>query len=166
MTLETLHELYVHELKDVYDAATQILVALPKWSKAAVSPALARAFGDRVAETRRQINRLTSICDELKVKPQGLVCQAMCGLIAEGDEVMEYVSEPTVLDAALITVAQRIGHYQIANYGCVRNFAGVFGYGEAAYFLQESLDEEMADDERLTKLAEAILHAKTASATA
>ncbi len=158
MKLATLHDLYVAELKDLYNAEHQLLKALPKMAKAAADPKLAKAFTDHLAETKGQIERLETIFKTLDASPKGKVCKAMEGLLAEGKEVMEEDADPSVMDAALIAAAQRVEHYEMAGYGCVRTFARLLGDEHAADLLQATLDEEGAADKKLTKLAETIIN--------
>jgi ferritin-like metal-binding protein YciE len=158
MKLQTLHDLYVSELKDLYNAENQILKALPKMAKAASSPQLAKALNDHLAQTKDQVGRLEEIFKTLEVSPKGKSCKAMMGLIEEGKEIISEDADPAVLDAALIGAAQRVEHYEIASYGCVRTFAQVLGEEEAAELLQKTLEEEETADKNLTKLAEAVIN--------
>ncbi len=158
MALKTLHDLYVNELKDLYNAEQQILKALPKMAKAASSPDLAKAFTDHLEETKGQIERLETIFTELDVSPKGKKCKAMEGLLQEGKDVMAEDADPSVMDAALICAAQRVEHYEMAGYGCVRTFARLLGFDNAAELLQETLDEEGTADKKLTDLAESAIN--------
>jgi ferritin-like metal-binding protein YciE len=158
MKLGSLQELYVEELKDLYSAENQLLKALPKMAKAASSPKLRTAFEDHLEQTKRQVERLEKIFKKLNASPKGKKCKAMEGLIEEGDELMTEKANPGVLDAALIAAAQRVEHYEIAGYGCVRTLAQLFGYEDAADLLQETLDEEGAADKKLTELAETVIN--------
>jgi ferritin-like metal-binding protein YciE len=158
MKLGTLHDLYVDELKDLYNAEHQLLKALPKMAKAATAPKLAKAFTDHLEETKVQIERLEKIFKKLDASPKGKTCKAMEGLIEEGKEVMDEDAEPAVMDAALIAAGQRVEHYEMAGYGCVRTFATLLGYKDAADLLQQTLDEEGAADKKLTKLAETVIN--------
>jgi ferritin-like metal-binding protein YciE len=158
MKLETLHDLYVDELKDLYNAENQLVKALPKMAKAASDPLLAKAFTDHLAETEGQVQRLEKIFKQLEVSPKGKTCKAMEGLLKEGKEVMAEEADPTVMDAALIAAAQRVEHYEMAGYGCVRTFARLLGEEQAAELLQATLDEEGAADRKLTKLAETVIN--------
>lgn len=164
MKLASLHDLFVSELKDLYSAENQLLKALPKMAKAASTEELAQAFEDHLAETETQVERLEKVFKELGVSPKGKKCKAMEGLIEEGKEMMEQDAEPAVLDAALISSAQRVEHYEIAGYGCVRTFARALGYEEAADLLQETLDEEGAANQKLTQIAESVVNAEAATA--
>ena len=160
MKLESLQDLYVDELKDLYSAEHQLLKALPKMAKAASAPELAKAFTDHLEETKGQVERLDKIFKKLDVSPKGKTCKAMEGLLAEGKEVMAEDADPTVMDAALIASAQRVEHYEMAGYGCVRTFARLLGYGDEADLLQQTLNEEGSADKKLTKLAETVINAE------
>jgi ferritin-like metal-binding protein YciE len=157
MKVGTLHDLYVDELKDLYNAENQLVKALPKLAQAASAPELRTAFEEHLEQTRGHVQRLEQIFKKLDVSPKGKKCKAMEGLIEEGKEVMDDV-EPPVLDAGLIAAAQRVEHYEMAGYGCVRTFASLLGYDDAAELLQETLDEEGAADKKLTELAETIVN--------
>ncbi len=158
MPLDSLHDLYVDELKDLYNAENQLLKALPKMAKKATAPELKDAFTEHLEVTRKQVERLEQIFTELGVSPKGKKCKAMEGLIEEGKEVIEEDGDPAVIDAALIACAQRVEHYEMAGYGCVRTFANLLGYEEAEALLQETLDEEGEADKTLTELAETIIN--------
>jgi len=158
MSLDSLHDLYVEELKDLYNAENQLLKALPKMAKKASAEELKAAFAEHLEVTRTQIERLEEIFTELGVSPKGKKCKAMEGLVEEGKEVIEEDGNPSVIDAALIACAQRVEHYEIAGYGCVRTFATLLGYESAATLLQETLDEEGEADKKLTELAETIIN--------
>lgn len=164
MSLESMQDLFVDELRDLYHAENQLIKALPKMAKAASAPELKAAFEGHLAETKEQIVRLEEIFNELDVSPKGKVCKAMQGLIEEGKEIIEEDGEPAVKDAALIAAAQRVEHYEIAGYGCVRTFARVLGYPQAEKLLQTSLDEEGEADHALTDLAESVINQKAEEA--
>jgi ferritin-like metal-binding protein YciE len=154
MEMESLKELYVDELKDLWSAETQITKALPKMMKAATNPKLKRAFNSHLKQTERQIKRLERIFKELDESPRGKKCVGMEGLIKEGQELMKEKPEPDVLDAGLISAAQHVEHYEIAGYGSVRTWARQMGEERHAELLQETLDEEKQTDSLLTDLAE------------
>jgi ferritin-like metal-binding protein YciE len=156
MKLSTLQDLYVDELKDLYSAESQLIKALPKMAKAATDKGLQQGFEKHLKQTKEHAERLKKICGELKVAPTGKKCRAMEGLIKEGQEVMKEDAEPEVMDAALIAAAQRVEHYEIAGYGCVRTYADLLGDKKAAKLLQQTLDEEGDTDKTLTKLAKNI----------
>ena len=160
MKLDSLRDVYLTELRDLYSAENQLLKALPRMAKAASAPELKAAFTSHLAETRTQVERLTKIFAELNQKPGGKKCKAMEGLVEEGKEVIEEEGEPSAKDAALIAAAQRVEHYEMAGYGCVRTFARLLGEEAAAKLLQETLDEEGAADKKLTELAESIINIK------
>src|ERR1041385_7513778 len=142
MKLATLQDLYVEELKDLYSAETQILKALPKMARAAESDDLWTAFEEHEHQTREQVRRLEQIFDRLDTDAKGKVCKGMQGLLAEGEEFMDEKPEPEVIDAGLISLAQRVEHYEIAGYGSVRSYAQELGLNEQAQLLQQTLDEE------------------------
>jgi len=156
MKLESLHDLFVDELKDLYSAENQLLKALPKMAKAASSSELQAAFEDHLEVTQGQVRRLEKVFKKLGVSPKGKKCKAMEGLIEEGKELLEEDAEPAVLDAALIAAAQKVEHYEIAGYGTVRTFARLLGHEDAAELLQQTLDEEGDADKKLTELSESI----------
>ena len=158
MALNSLHDLYVEELKDLYNAENQLLKALPRMAKAASSQELKAAFSEHLTVTQRQVERLDQIFQELGVSPKGKKCKAMEGLIEEGKEVMQEDGDPSVIDAALIAAAQRVEHYEMAGYGCARTFANLLGYEEAEALLQETLNEEGEADKKLTELAETVIN--------
>ena len=160
MKLKTLRDLYVEEMKDLYSAEKQILKALPKMAKAATSAELKAAFTRHVEETKVQVERLETIFEQLGKKPTGKTCKAMQGLVAEGEELIEEEATPEVLDAGLISAAQRVEHYEMAGYGSVRTYAKTLGETEAAELLQQTLDEEGATDKKLTALAETLINAQ------
>jgi ferritin-like metal-binding protein YciE len=158
MELETLRDLYVEELKDLYSAENQILKALPRMTKAATHPQLKRAFERHERQTQQQVKRLERICRELDVSPRGKKCVGMEGLIEEGKELIKEKPEPDVLDAGLITAAQHVEHYEMASYGTCRTWARLLGYDAQAQLLQTTLDEEEQTDLDLTALAESSIN--------
>lgn len=162
--MDSLHDLYVNELKDLYNAENQLLKALPKMAKKATAPGLRAAFTEHLDVTRKQVERLEQIFSELGVSPKGKKCKAMEGLIEEGKEVLAGDGHPSVIDAALIASAQRVEHYEMAGYGCVRTFAHLLGYVEAEALLQETLDEEGEADKTLTELAETVINVEAEGA--
>ena len=154
MELEHLMDLYVDELKDVYNAEKQLLRALPKMAKKAEHPELRQAFENHTVMTEEQVRRLETIFDDLKLPKRGKKCKGMEGLVEEGQEMMEEDADPDVMDAAMIASAQRIEHYEIAAYGTLRTYAKQLGLQEHARLLQTTLDEEGETDKLLTRLAE------------
>jgi len=162
-SLETLHDLFVHELKDLYSAENQLIKALPKMSQAAQSPELKRAFDTHLRETKEQVRRLEQVFKALGEKPGGKTCKAMQGLVEEGEELLEEDADPDVMDAALIVTAQKVEHYEIASYGSVCTFGRVLGYDQATEILKETMAEEERTDKLLTGIAEKLnVQAKTA----
>ena len=158
MPLNTLKELYVEELKDLYNAENQLLKALPQMAEAATAPKLKAAITEHLAQTETHVRRLTQIFEGLGEKPTGKVCKAMKGLIAEGEEVIEEEGEAHIKDAALIAAAQRVEHYEMAGYGSARSFAKLLGEIDAVALLQLTLNEEGQADEKLTILAESSIN--------
>ena len=157
MKLDSMRDLLIHELRDLYSAENQIIKALPKMAKAASSEELRQAFEEHLEQTKGQVERLDQIFESLEVSSRGPKCKAMEGLIEEGKELLEEEDvDEAVLDAALIAAAQRVEHYEIAGYGCARTFARLLGEEEAADLLQMTLDEEADTDKRLTDIAENI----------
>lgn len=156
MQLESLEDLFVSELKDLYSAEKQLLKALPKMAKAATSKGLQNGFTKHLKQTEGHVSRLERVFEELGVSPRGKKCHAMEGLIEEGQEVIDEDADPMVKDAALIAAAQRVEHYEMAGYGCVRTYANLLNHKKAAGLLQQTLDEEGDTDKALTKLAEQI----------
>ena len=153
---EGLNELYVDELKDIYNAENQLLKALPKMAKAASSNELRKGFEEHLEQTKGHVQRLEKIFQKLGESPKGKKCKGMEGLVEEGSDVIEEDFEGAVKDAALIGAAQRVEHYEIAAYGTVCAFAERLGESEHAELLSETLEEEKQTDEKLTKLAEQI----------
>jgi len=162
--LETLRDLYIDELKDLWSAERQLVQALPRMAKAANDPRLAKAFANHLRQTERQVTRLERIFKDLGESPRGKKCVGMEGLIEEGKELIKEKPEPQVLDAGLISKAQHIEHYEIAGYGTVRTYAQVLGEERQAQLLQETLDEEGEADKLLTQLAEASINIEAAEA--
>jgi ferritin-like metal-binding protein YciE len=157
MKENTLKELYIDELRDIYNAENQLTKALPKMAKAATSEELRAAFDEHLEQTKGHVERLERIFKELGKKPTGKKCKGMEGLVEEGDEMInEDELEAEALDAGLISAAQRVEHYEIAAYGCVRTYANLLGEDDAAELLEQTLDEEKETDQKLTNLAEKI----------
>ena len=146
--------LFLDTLKDIYYAEKKILTALPKMAEAASHAELKKAFEQHLKQTEGQVQRLETIFESLGEKPTGKKCVAMAGLIKEGDELIKEGLEPDVLDAALIGAAQKVEHYEMAGYGTARTWAKRLGEQEACELLQQTLEEEAATDQKLTKLAE------------
>ena len=158
MELESLEELYVEELKDLWSAEKQILRAMPRLIKAASNRELKRGFTMHERQTRQQVKRLERICKELGVSPRGKRCEGMEGLLQEGTDLIKERPDPDVLDAGLIAAAQHVEHYEMAGYGTVRTWARLLGYDDQADLLQTTLDEEGMTDKQLTELAERMIN--------
>lgn len=154
MELESLRDLYIDELKDVYHAEKQILKALPKMAKKATHDELRAAFEEHITVTEEQVRRLETIFDDLGLPSRGKKCLGMEGLLAEGKEIMSEGAEPEVLDAAMISSAQRVEHYEIAAYGTLRTYARQLGFENHAELLQRTLNEEGETDKLLSRIAE------------
>jgi len=155
-----LKHLYVQELKDLYNAESQLIKALPKMARASTSEELRTAFEKHLEQTKEHAARLERIFKALGENPKGKHCKGMEGLIEEGSEMIQEVSEPEELDAGLISAAQRVEHYEMAGYGCARTYAKTLGDMDCAKVLQQTLDEEQETDKKLTKLAESTINLK------
>jgi ferritin-like metal-binding protein YciE len=158
MEIDSLRKLYVEELKDLYSAEKQILQALPKMAKKATNAQLRQAFQEHLEVTRMQVERLDRIFELLGKSPRGKKCKGMEGLLEEGKEMMQEDMEDEVMDAALISAAQRVEHYEIAGYGTVRTYAQLLGEKEHVKLLQQTLDEEGNTDKKLSQLAESTIN--------
>jgi ferritin-like metal-binding protein YciE len=153
MKLESLNDLYISELRDLYSAEDQIVKALPKVIEKTTAPELRQALTNHMEETLGHVARLEQIFEMHGEEAKKQKCKGMQGVLAEGEEMMGYDATPEVRDAAIISACQRVEHYEIAAYGSVRTYAEQLGYERAAAVLQETLDEEMAADEKLTDIA-------------
>jgi ferritin-like metal-binding protein YciE len=154
LEFNSLDDLFLNQLEDLYDAEKRLTKALPKMAEAASSPALKQAFQTHLQETEGQVQRLESIFRELGHEPERETCQAMKGLIAEGEEMISATGDAQIKDAALIAAAQRVEHYEISGYGTARTLASRLGRAEAASKLEQTLHEESAADKKLTQIAE------------
>ncbi len=154
MKLNTLQDLFVDQLKDIYSAEKQIIRALPKMAKAAQRPELRQAFEEHLETSKQQLERLDQIFGKMGTSPGRKKCAGMEGVIKEAEEFMGEDPAPDVMDAGLIANAQRVEHYEIAAYGTVRTFARMMGHNDMVSLLQQTLDEEGQTDQKLTKLAE------------
>jgi len=158
MAMETLKDLYVEQLRDLYSAENQILKALPKLEKAASHDELKMAFKEHREVTEKQVERLDQIFGMLGEKSSGHHCKGMEGLLKEGDEMIKETGDEDTLDAGLIAAAQRVEHYEIAGYGTVKTYARRLGLDEQAQLLEQTLKEEGETDHLLTGLAESIIN--------
>ncbi len=166
MSLDSLEKLFLEELRDIYNAEKQILRALPKMAKAADSVQLKQAFTRHLEQTEGQVRRLERIFRDLGQAVRGKACKGMEGLLEEGKEVLEKEGDPAVIDAALIASAQRVEHYEIAAYGCLRTYAQLLGHTQSEQLLQQTLEEEEATDKKLTELGEGGINQAAATAGA
>jgi len=163
MKLENLEQLFLQELRDLYDAEDQITEALPKMIEAAHFDQLKSALQGHLDVTRTQISRLDQIFDKLGEDPSGQTCKGMKGVIKEGEEIVSQGGEAATVDAGIISAAQRVEHYEMAGYGTVRTYAELLGQQGIAALLQQTLDEEKEADEKLTEIARSVnLEAKAA----
>ena len=162
MAMNSLRDLYVEQLRDLYSAENQILKALPQMAEKSSHPELKAGFEEHRVQTEEQVRRLERIFDELGEKPSGHHCKGMEGLLKEGQEMIKEKGDSDVLDAGLIAAAQRVEHYEIAGYGCVRTYARLLGLTAHADILQTTLDEEGQTDHRLTDMAERVINVDAA----
>jgi ferritin-like metal-binding protein YciE len=156
MSVKTIDELLLDELKDLYSAEKQLTKALPKMARAAASQELRTAFETHLEETQGHVERLDKIFETLGKSPRGKTCHGMQGLVEEGSEMISELEKGAVRDAGLISAAQRVEHYEMAGYGSVREFATILGQKDIASLLDETLEEEKATDEKLTGIAKKV----------
>jgi len=154
--LNSLHDLYVDELRDLYDAENQLIKALPKMAEASTSEELRQGFEEHLEQTRGHAQRLEQIFERLGEKAKGKKCKGMEGVVKEGSEVLDEDMNDDTKDAAIIGAAQRVEHYEIAGYGTARTHADLLGLDEDARLLEQTLEEEKETDQKLTELAENI----------
>jgi len=154
MKLESLKDLYVEQLRDLYSAETQLVDALPKMVEGATASDLKKGFNDHLRQTEEHVRRLERIFKDLGEDAKGETCEGMKGLIKEGSEMIKMKGENAARDAGLIAAAQRVEHYEIAAYGTVRTYAELLGHDDHVTLLEKTLNEEEETDERLTQLAE------------
>ena len=150
----TMEDLFLDEIRDLYDAEKQLTKALPKMAKAASSDELKRAIENHLAETQNQVERLEQVFELIGEKATGKKCAAMAGLIQEGQEIVASTNDDAVRDAGIIAAAQKVEHYEMSGYGSARTFAQILGHDDAASLLQETLNEEKAADRKLNDIAE------------
>ena len=159
MAEKTLNDLFYDTLKDIYYAERQILKALPKMARAAQAPELKAAFEKHKEETEEQVERLQQVFEAIGKRAQGKTCEAIQGIIAEGEEIMESFKGTPALDAGLISSAQAVEHYEITRYGTLKAWAQQLGHSKAVPLLEATLKEETKTDDSLTRLAESALNA-------
>jgi len=158
MKLDSMSDLYVAELRDVYNAEKQLVKALPKMAKAAQTEELRTAIEEHLQETQNHVSRLETIFKSLDEKPGGETCEAMQGLVAEGEEVLKADGEDAVRDAGLIMAAQKVEHYEMATYGSLREFAHLLNREQDVDLLQQTLDEEKMADKKLNEIADQVVN--------
>jgi len=156
MNVENLHELFVEQLRDLYDGEQQITEALPKLIEKASNPQLKSALQEHLQITEQQISRLDEIFEQLDEDAEGESCKGMKGVIKEGDDLVSKADDPGVRDASIITSAQRVEHYEIAGYGTVKTYARQLNRPELARILEQILEEEKEADQKLTQIAESV----------
>jgi ferritin-like metal-binding protein YciE len=156
MSVNSMENLFIEELKDLYSAETQITKALPKLAKAASSSELRKAFEHHLKETEGHVQRLEQIFEMLGKSPKGKTCEGMKGLLTEGSETMHEAQEGDVRDVGMISAAQRVEHYEMAGYGTVRSLAERLGQPKIAQLLEQTLEEEKAADKKLTDITEKV----------
>lgn len=160
--IDTLENLLLHEVKDIYHAEKQLVKALPKVAKKASSPELKQAIEQHLRQTEGHVNRLEQIFELLGQPPKATTCKAMHGILEEGEETLKLKGTPETLDAAIITSAQKVEHYEIAGYGSLLTWAKNLGRNDIQTLLKQTLEEEKATDEKLTELAESGINQSSA----
>jgi ferritin-like metal-binding protein YciE len=158
MKIKTMDDLFLAQIKDLYDAEKQLVKALPKMAKAASSQELRQGFQEHLEQTKGHVSRLEQIFDQLGEKASGTKCEGMAGLINEGEEIVDEIEQSPLRDAGLIGAAQRVEHYEIAAYGTVKTFARMLGRSQAVTLLEQTLNEEKQTDQKLTQLAESMIN--------
>jgi ferritin-like metal-binding protein YciE len=164
MKLNSLHDLYLKELRDLYNGEQRIIKALPKMAEGASSPELQQAFQSHLEQTRVQAQRLEQIFEKLGESAKGAKCKGIEGILDEGEDLMDEDAPPAVADAALISSAQRVEHYEMAGYGTICNFASRLGFEDHAKLLHQTLEEEREADRKLTTLADSYINEEAKSA--
>jgi ferritin-like metal-binding protein YciE len=158
MKIETMEDLFLEQVEDLYDAEKRLVKALPKMAEATTSLTLRQAFESHLMETEGHVSRLENIFRTLGQDPKAHTCDAMKGLISEGEDVVSDINQSALRDAGLIAAANRVEHYEIAAYGSARTFADILGLSEAAALLEQTLQEEKKADQKLTQLAENMIN--------
>lgn len=158
MSMKTLQDLYQDHIQDLYSAEEQIIEALPKMIDKASHPKLRDAFSHHLEQTRQHAQRLEQIAKRMDIDVDDKKCKGMEGVLKEGDEILKAHGDSAVIDAALISAAQRVEHYEMAGYGCARTYATALGFTSDASMLQRTLDEEGETDQTLTRIAESVVN--------
>jgi ferritin-like metal-binding protein YciE len=162
MSFETMQDLFIHQLRDIYSAEQQLTKALPKMKEKASTEELATAFAEHLAETQNQVARLDQVFEILGERSGGVKCKGMEGLVAEAEEILDEDGNPAVIDAGIIAAAQRVEHYEISAYGSAKAFATLLGLSDIVKLLNESQQEETAADKKLSLIATAEVNARAA----
>ncbi len=158
MKIETLEDLFLEQIEDLYDAEKRLTKALPKMAEASTSQALRQAFQSHLMETEGHVSRLERVFRIIGKDPKSQTCDAMKGLVSEGEDIISDIDESPLRDAGLIASANRVEHYEIAAYGSARAFAEALGRTEAVTLLEQTLEEEKRADQKLTSLAESMIN--------
>jgi ferritin-like metal-binding protein YciE len=158
MKIETMEDLFLEQVEDLYDAERRLVKALPKMAEASTSQALRQAFESHLLETEGHVGRLESIFRALGQDPKAQTCDAMKGLVSEGEDIIGDIEQSSLRDAGIIAAANRVEHYEIAAYGSARTFAQILGLNEAASLLEQTLQEERNADRKLTQIAESMVN--------
>src|SRR5580698_8550357 len=165
MKIETMEDLFLGQIEDLYDAEKRLVKALPKMAEATTSSQLRHAIESHLRETEGHVTRLEKVFGEIGKKPKSKTCDAMKGLIDEGEQVLSEIDESPLRDAGIIAAANRVEHYEIAAYGSARTFAQILGLNGAVSLLEQTLEEEKKADKKLTQLAETMINDEALRAT-
>jgi ferritin-like metal-binding protein YciE len=158
--IESMEDLFLEQIEDLYDAEKRLVKALPKMAEASTSLSLKQAFESHLLQTEGHVTRLETIFGQLNKNPKAETCDAMKGLVSEGEDMVSYIAESPLRDAGLIAAADRVEHYEIAAYGSARTFAQALGLAGAAALLEQTLNEEKEADHKLTQLAQSMVNAE------
>lgn len=162
MAIKTMHDLFVHGLKDIYYTEKKLVGELPRMARKATDPDLKRAFEDHAAQTENHLSRLEEVFQIVELQPRGEKCEALEGLLEEAKELLKDVKDPEVLDAGLLAAAQAVEHYEITRYGTLIAWSRELGLADVEPVLNETLEEEKQTDKLLTEIAEADINRKAA----
>jgi ferritin-like metal-binding protein YciE len=165
MKIGTMEELFVEQIEDLYDAEKRLVKALPKMAEATASSQLRQAIQSHLNETQNHVMRLEQVFEDIGKKPKGQTCDAMKGLISEGEDMIGATDQSPLRDAGIIASANRVEHYEIAAYGSARSFAETLGLKRSVSLLEQTLNEEKAADSKLTHLAQSSINAEALRAT-
>ncbi len=166
MKIESMEDLFLEQIEDLYDAERRLVKALPKMAEASTSQTLRQAFQSHLIETEGQVSRLEKVFRILGKDPKSQTCDAMKGLVSEGEDIVSDIDASSLRDAGLIAAANRVEHYEIAAYGSARTFAQTLGLTDAATLLEQTLQEEKMADQKLTDIAESMVNSEALRAPA